>query len=403
MDNVHILPELLRATQDMGFTTFTEIQQKCIPLVQTGKDVLGQSHTGSGKTAAFGIPVIEMLTRGQGVQSLILVPTRELAEQVMTVLQKLAAFKPLEIISVYGGVGIDQQIRRLRTADLVVATPGRLLDHIQRKTIMLGKVKIAVLDEADKMFEMGFVDDVKKILSHLPVKRQTLLFSATIPREVEYLVQRFMTTPIRVKTSEFVESAKMVQQYFMVDSSDKFSLLLHLLREMKPALTLIFCSTRKRVDAVAKNLKVQGFEAHGLHGGLSQNQRKHALDKFHNRESEILVASDVAARGLDIREVSLVLNYDAPRNPKDYVHRMGRTARAGKSGIVVSLVSGEDHNDFGAVRQEMREDLISMELPEFKRIPFVKLGRDESKESSFPRHIHRDRFRKKFDRGPKRR
>src|SRR3989344_3875211 len=170
MDDVHVLPEVQQAVSALGFTSFTEIQQKCIPLVQAGKDVIGQSHTGSGKTAAFGIPLIESLTKGQGVQALILVPTRELAEQVMMVLQKLAAFKPLEIISVYGGVGIDQQIRRLRTADLVVATPGRLLDHIQRKTVMLGKVKVVVLDEADKMFEMGFIDDVKRILGHLPVK-----------------------------------------------------------------------------------------------------------------------------------------------------------------------------------------------------------------------------------------
>lgn len=392
---IHLLPEIQRAVQERSYAEWTEIQEKTVPLIQEGKDVLGQSHTGSGKTAAFCLPILEKLTHGQGLQSLILVPTRELCEQVTSEMQKFAKYTQLEVLAVYGGVGIEQQISKLKHADIVIATPGRLLDHMSRKTIQLNKVRIAVLDEADKMFEMGFIDDVKKILSYLPVKRQTLLFSATISDDINQLAKRFMVNPILVKVSSYVEPAKLSQYYYMVDSDKKFSLLMHILQHGKPGLTLIFCSTRKRVDAVAKNLQKQGFEAHALHGGLTQSRRKHALGKIHSKEAEILVASDVAARGLDIQDIDFVINYDSPRTAKDHIHRIGRTARAGKEGKVITLVSSEDYSDFANVRQDKSLGMQALQLPfNLRIIPFQRLSREEMRSSRFPRDIRKDRFRR---------
>ncbi len=376
ISGIHFHPELKKAFEELGFLELTDIQKKAIPLIQQGKDVIGQSMTGSGKTAAFGFPMLEKVTHNSGLQALILVPTRELCEQVMTEMRKFAKHKRMNIIAVYGGVSINPQIHDLRRADIVVATPGRMLDHAERGTIQFGKVKILVLDEADKMFEMGFIDDVKRIISQIPKDRQTLLFSATISHDVHEIVKHYMKNPEKIKVQEYIEKTKLVQHYYAVNSRDKFSLLAHILKHQAPGLTMIFCATRNRVDIVSKNLYKQGVQAQGLHGGLSQNRRKQTIDMFHSNKIDVLVASDVAARGLDIKNVKHIINYDIPKNSKDYIHRIGRTARAGEEGKVVSLLSEQDHDNFRSVLEDRSLVIEQIKLPEFERIPFVASARE---------------------------
>ncbi|HIH39622.1 TPA: DEAD/DEAH box helicase [Candidatus Woesearchaeota archaeon] len=364
-------PELEKAVMDLGFSEFTEIQEKCIPIIQSGKDVIGQSYTGSGKTAAFGFPMLEKVTNGHGLQALVLVPTRELCNQVSKELFKFSKYKKTHIVEVYGGVSINPQIDLLRRADVVVGTPGRMLDHMQRGTINLSKVKILILDEADKMFEMGFVDDVKRIISQIPKERQTLLFSATMSQDVYDIVKYYMKNPERVKLQSYLDKNKIVQHYYNIESRDKFSLLVHLLKQSK-GLTLIFCATRHMVDQLGRNLEKNGVRARALHGGLTQAKRKQVMDMFHANKLDVLVASDVAARGLDIKGVTFVVNYDIPRTSKDYVHRIGRTARAGAEGKVVSLLSSMDHDNFRKVLEDRSLLVEKLELPQFERLQFTR-------------------------------
>ncbi|MBN2421383.1 DEAD/DEAH box helicase [Candidatus Woesearchaeota archaeon] len=372
MKEIKLQPELEKAVMDLGFSEFTEIQEKCIPLLQAGKDVIGQSHTGSGKTAAFGFPMLEKITHGQGIQGLILVPTRELCNQVAKELVKFSKYKRTNVVEVYGGVSINPQIWNLPKADVVVATPGRILDHLQRGTINLSKVKILVLDEADKMFEMGFIDDIKRIISQVPKERQTMLFSATMPRAIVEIVRYYMKDPTKVKMQEYVDKSKLIQHYYDVDRNDKFSLLVHLLRANTKGLTIIFCATKRMVDTVGRNLTKYGIKAQALHGGLSQNQRTRVMELFHGHKLDVLVASDVAARGLDIKNVGLIVNFDIPRTSLDYVHRIGRTARAGAEGQVISLLSNMDHDNFRNVLQDRSLLIQKMTLPEFERLAFSK-------------------------------
>ena len=375
ISGIHLQPELKKAFEEMGFSEMTEIQKKSIPLIQQGRDVIGQSQTGSGKTAAFGFPILEKITHNNGLQALVLVPTRELCEQVMTEMRKFAKHKRMNINAIYGGVSINPQFGILRNADIIVGTPGRMLDHLERGTINLSKVKILVLDEADKMFEMGFVEDVQKIISQTPRDRQTLLFSATISKQVHEIVRNYMKNPEKIKTQEYVEESKMAQYFYSVGQRDKFSLLVHILKQESKdesrGLTIVFCATRNRVDVVGKNLYKQGVHAISLHGGLSQNRRKQSIDAFHRGEVDVLVASDVAARGLDIKNVSHVINYDSPKTSKEYIHRIGRTARAGEEGKVISLIAEPDHENFRNVLSDRSIAVEQLKLPEFEKISFV--------------------------------
>jgi len=369
-------PELKKVFEELGFSVLTDIQRKTIPLILEGKDVIGQSQTGSGKTAAFGFPILNKLTQGKGIQALILVPTRELCEQVTTEMKKFSRYKKMNILSVYGGVSINPQITSLIHADIVVATPGRMLDHINRGTIKLNNVTILVLDEADKMFEMGFVDDVKKIISYTPKNRQTLLFSATISQQVHDIVVHYMKNPEKIKVQSYVDQGKMIQHFYSVNARDKFSLLVHILKHHAKGLTIIFCATRSRVDVLSKNLYRLGIQSQRLHGGLSQNRRKQSIDMFHNNKADILVASDVAARGLDIKNVGHIINYDIPKTSKDYIHRIGRTARAGKEGKVISLLSEQDYDNFRNVQGDRSLIIEQLKLPEFQRVPFFVQSRE---------------------------
>ena len=394
---IHLQQEIARAAEDLGYTEWTDVQKRSIPKIQEGKDVIAQSLTGSGKTAAFGLPILEKIVHGNGLQVLILVPTRELCEQVNKEMNKFSKYKKMNIIPVYGGVSINPQIDNLKNADIVVGTPGRMIDHIQRKTIQLNKVNILVLDEADKMFEMGFIDHVKRIISHLKTNRQTLLFSATISSQVHHIVKNYMKNPELIKVKSYVDEGSLVQHYYDVPSRDKFSLLVNLLKTESPGLTIIFCATRRMVDILSRNLYKLRIKSEKLHGGISQNRRKHAIDMFHSKKADILIASDVAARGLDIKDVSHIINYDIPRTSNEYIHRIGRTARAGKEGKVISLLSENDYDNFRNVLADRALTVAKLELPEFAKIPLFKSSHSQEDNRNFHR---RDFDRKRF---PKRR
>ncbi len=370
-ENLGLNNEILQSIKGMGITTPTEIQGSSIPHIIEKKDVIGESATGSGKTLAFGCGIVTHATPGAGLQSLILAPTRELAEQVKDALKRLS--RSLKIISVYGGVSIDPQIHDLRTADVVVGTPGRLLDHLERRTINLSKIKILVLDEADRMLDMGFVDDVEKIIRECPKERQTLFFSATISSQIRSLANRYMASPTQVRAKNQVDPSKLKQIYYDVEKNKKLSLLVHLVQNENSGLVMVFCNSRRTVDFVVKNLKVNGVKAIAIHGGFSQNKRSKTMEMFNDAKAGVLVCTDVAARGLDIENVSHVYNYEAPNDPKDYVHRIGRTARAGEAGIAMNLVCEYDHENFGRVQREYRDfNIQKTKAPEFKRVLAVK-------------------------------
>jgi len=371
-EKLNLHPDILKSLKKSGFVEPTPIQARCIPELKAGKDVVGQSLTGSGKTWAFGIPLVEKITPGNGIKAVILAPTRELALQVTDTLSTLSAFRGLRVTTVYGGVGIQQQIDALRRADIVVATPGRMLDHISRNTIKLDKVEFLVLDEADKMFEMGFIDDVKDIMSRLPMNRQTMLFSATMPGEVDNLIKRYLKNPVIIKEKVHVDHSLLKQIYFEVNQHDKFALLLHLLKHATPGLAIVFCQTRREVDVITKNLKSHKIDALAVHGGLSQHQRTAAVSALKSERIAVLVATDVAARGLDIQNISHIYNYDAPKNSLEYTHRIGRTARAGKSGEAITLLTERDHENFRNVLSDRQIQVQREELPQFERVKFVR-------------------------------
>jgi len=354
---------MLSAIKNAGFTLPTEIQEKTIPLVVAGKDVIGGSATGSGKTLAFGAGIIDKVKKGFGVQALILTPTRELAEQVAQTLQKFANHKGLNIDEIYGGVGMGQQINALRHSDIVVGTPGRILDHLERRTLNLRHVKYLVLDEADRMLDMGFIRDVETIINQCPIERQTLLFSATISGDIEHIAKKYMKSPVHISVKDQVDPSQLYQKYYDVSQELKFSLLVHLLKLEKNGVVMVFCNTRRNVDHLTHALYQYGIDALAIHGGLSQNRRNDTLDAFHSKEALILVCTDVAARGLDIKDVSHVYNFDLPNSSDDYIHRIGRTARAGKNGIAITFVSSGDHGEFRTICKEKSLNIEKTVVP----------------------------------------
>ncbi|MFW9855226.1 MAG: DEAD/DEAH box helicase [Candidatus Thorarchaeota archaeon] len=370
-----VIEPILRVCAEQNYTRPTEIQTKSIPHVLENKDVIGEAATGSGKTLAFASGIIKRVVRGKGVQALVITPTRELALQVTEMIQLLSKYKPLRIHTIYGGVSINPQIRDLRKADVVIATPGRLIDHITRRTIDLGNTRILVLDECDRLLDMGFLPDVERIINTLPKHRQTLLYSATVPFEVSRLALQYMKDPVEVDATPFVDPEKLTQYYFgPVNDSLKFSLLAHLLKERNgDGLTLIFSNTRRNVDFLVHNLNEAGISATALHGGFSQRTRESRLSNFKNHRSKVLVATDVAARGLDIPKVTDVYNYDLPENRKQYIHRIGRTARAGKTGKAITLVSQRDNERFFQLFQHSRNEIQKGKVPKIQKIPTNRL------------------------------
>lgn len=372
---------IMKAIKELGYEDPTLIQEKSIPIVAAGKDVVAQSSTGSGKTAAFGLPVLEKLEPGKGIQMLILTPTRELCVQDKEAIEQFAKYLHIHVIAVYGGVGYEPQIHGMRTADVVCATPGRMLDHIRQGNINLKNVKWLVLDEADKMFEMGFIDDVEHIIGQTSKDRQTLLFSATFPSEIHRLVEKYMRNPVDIKAEIYVLKTKLKQIYYTVDQRDKFSLLVHHLKSKKQGkqgLAMVFCATRDEVSLLTKNLEGQGISVLSIHGGLAQSKRLQALEQLKHKDIDVLVATDVAARGLDIKDVTHIYNYDVPKTSIEYIHRIGRTARAGAAGEAVTLLSQRDFENFERVLEDRSLDLVQLPVPQMERLQFhlMRPGRE---------------------------
>lgn len=357
---------VLRATSDMGFEEMTPIQEQTVPLAMEGRDIIGQAQTGTGKTAAFGIPLVEKAENEQSaVSGLVVTPTRELAIQVAEEINRIGQFKNVRALPVYGGQDINRQIRALKNRpQIIVGTPGRLMDHMRRKTIRLQQVSLVVLDEADEMLNMGFIEDIETILREVPEERQTLLFSATMPRPIQDLARRFMNDPelIRIKTVE-VTVPNIEQNYIEVQERQKFDVLCRLLDIQSPELAIIFGRTKRRVDELTEALNKRGYSAEGIHGDLNQVKRDSVMRHFKEGTTEILVATDVAARGLDISGVTHVYNFDIPQDPESYVHRIGRTGRAGKTGLAVTFVTPRELNHLRLIEKITRRKVVRKPIP----------------------------------------
>ncbi|MGT2755152.1 DEAD/DEAH box helicase [Streptococcus ovis] len=339
---LNLSAELLTEVVNAGFTEPSPIQEQTIPLALAGKDVIGQAQTGTGKTAAFGLPTLEKInTENQAVQALVIAPTRELAVQSQEELFRFGRAKGVKVRSVYGGSSIEKQIKALRSgAHIVVGTPGRLLDLIKRKALKLNAVETLILDEADEMLNMGFLEDIEAIIQSVPVERQTLLFSATMPDAIKRIGVKFMKEPEHVKIAAKELTTDLVEQFYLrVKENEKFDTMTRLMDVDQPELSIVFGRTKRRVDELTRGLKIRGFRAEGIHGDLDQNKRLRVLRDFKSGNLDVLVATDVAARGLDISGVTHVYNYDIPQDAESYVHRIGRTGRAGKTGQSITFVS----------------------------------------------------------------
>lgn len=360
----------------MGFEEPTPIQKVVIPHALVGKDIIAQAQTGTGKTAAFGIPLIEMRTevKSKYPYSIVLTPTRELAVQVSGEINKMGAKAGVVSLPIYGGQSIELQIKSLkRGIDIVVGTPGRLIDHIQRKTLFLNEIKSVVLDEADEMLNMGFIEDIEKILLTTPSERQTMLFSATMPMEIVQIAKKHMIKPMHfgVDAGEMVV-AKIKQVFYEVREEDKIKALTRLLDVEGPLITLIFCHTKREVDEVAGKLQQMGYPAGAIHGDFTQSHRDEMMRKFKGGDLDILVATDVAARGLDIPDVSHVINFSIPQDPEGYIHRIGRTGRAGKSGIAITFVTPRQYRQLRLIEQSAKTQIKKAKLPTREQVKKAK-------------------------------
>src|SRR5579872_2216458 len=363
-------PQLLRALQKLQFTEPTPVQVASIPPAMQGRDVMASAMTGSGKTAAFGLPLLNShLDPVRKHRSLVVVPTRELAAQIAAHLKALSGDSGLRIVAIYGGVGFGGQMQDLkRGADIIVATPGRLLDHLTRKTVSLGGISCLVLDEADRMLDMGFLPAVRRIIKALPVKRQTLFFSATIPPEIMKLAKEMLIDPVRIDLSPPAKTASGVTQtIYAIDQNQKTDLLVELLKDNAIFSALAFTRTKARANRLADALAKHKIPTERIHGNRSQGQRTRALADFKRGKYRVLVATDLAARGIDIVDLDLVVNYDVPLAPDDYVHRIGRTARAKATGDAVTFVSREERPQLAQIERALGKKLDRAEVPTLRR------------------------------------
>ncbi|MHB8157292.1 MAG: DEAD/DEAH box helicase [Desulfocucumaceae bacterium] len=364
--DLKVTRKISQALADMGFEEPTPIQAKAVPLLIEGRDIIGQAQTGTGKTAAFGIPIVEMINLKENIQALVVTPTRELAIQVAEEISRIGRYRRIKTLPIYGGQSIDRQIRVLRQGvHVVIGTPGRLLDHLRRKTLSLDKVKMVVLDEADEMLDMGFIDDVEAILRDTPEERQTLLFSATMPREVTDLSRRYLKDPEFVTVSKGNITVPQIDQvYYETMERSKVETMTKLLDFLDISKAIVFCRTKRGVDELVEKLEARAYPIAGLHGDLSQYQRNQVMRRFKNNQLEVLVATDVAARGLDIENVSHVINYDLPQDVEFYVHRIGRTGRAGKAGTAVTLVTPREYSQIKLIERLTKTRIRREMLPE---------------------------------------
>lgn len=382
MDNLifkelNLSSEVQRALSEMGFEEATPIQSKAIPFILDGRDILGQAQTGTGKTCAFGIPAIEMIDPSiHGVQVLALCPTRELAIQVSEELKSVCKFKKgIKILPIYGGQSIDRQIMALKNKpQIIVGTPGRVMDHMRRRTLKLANLKMLILDEADEMLNMGFREDIDVILEDLPKERQTLLFSATISKDIREITKLYQTNPEHIVTVHKELTIPSIEQYYLeVRESSKLELLCRLVDAKNIKLGLVFCNTKKRVDELTSALQTRGYSAEALHGDMKQSERDRVMTKFRKGNIDILVATDVAARGIDVNNIEAVFNYDIPTDEEYYVHRIGRTGRAGKKGVSYSFVFGRDIFKLKDIQRYTKSEILPMQPPSISDVEVVKL------------------------------
>lgn len=373
-NEVNLPIEIIKAIEDLGFDDMTEIQAKSIPLLLNGNDVIGRSNTGTGKTMAFGIPaVINVPKDGNGaVKSLILCPTRELAVQCCDEIKKISKYmKWVKPCAIYGGYSMEAQISKLKQgANIVVGTPGRVIDHINRRTLKLNSLSLIVLDEADEMLNMGFREDIETILAHVPQERQTVLFSATMPKAILDITSQYQKEPVIVKTETSGKSVDNIEQYwFDVPMGRKTDALIMLLYAYNPKSTMIFCNTKKSVDELTDTLNAKGINAIGLHGDMKQLQRTQVMNSFKRGRSSVLIATDVAARGIDVDGIDIVFNYDIPQDIEYYTHRIGRTGRAGKSGKAYTLVTGRKQvYALKDIARSIKADIKEISIPNRKDI-----------------------------------
>ncbi len=369
-ESFNLNPRIMAGVQALGYTEPTPIQLEAIPPILEGRDVMGLAQTGTGKTAAFVLPILERLTQGQGsrgrVRALVIAPTRELAEQTHVAVGELGQHTRVRSLTLYGGVNMNPQIQKLRQGvEVVVACPGRLLDHINRGTLNLSQVEVLVLDEADRMFDMGFLPEIRKILKHLPAARQTLLFSATMPDDIRHLAHEVLHNPVTVQVGDMTPVATVAHALYPVEAHLKTELLIQLLYHTDTEAVLIFTRTKHRTERLAKQLKHAGFGVASLQGNLSQTRRQAALDGFRTGKFQILVATDIAARGIDVSRISHVINYDMPDTADAYTHRIGRTGRAAKTGDAFTLVTREDADMVRAIERTLGAKVERRRLPDF--------------------------------------
>ena len=375
-DELNLDAKILRAVTDMGFEAASPIQAKAIPLEIEGKDFIGQAQTGTGKTAAFGIPLLQKIDpKNKKLQAVVLCPTRELAIQVADEIRSLAKYMHgIKVLPIYGGQEIVKQIRSLKDGvQVIIGTPGRVMDHMRRKTIKFGQVHTVVLDEADEMLNMGFLEDMETILSELPEERQTVMFSATMPAAIAEIAKKFQKEPEIVKVvKKDLTVPKVTQYYYEVKPKNKIEVMCRLLDMYAPKLSVVFCNTKRQVDELVLALQGRGYFAEGLHGDLKQVQRDRVMNGFRKGRTDILVATDVAARGIDVDDVEAVFNYDIPQDEEYYVHRIGRTGRAGREGKAFSLVVGKEVYKLRDIQRYCKTKIVPQPIPSIDDVTEIK-------------------------------
>jgi len=361
-------PELSQAISAAGFREPSPVQEQAIPLILEGRDLIAQAHTGTGKTAAFGLPVLHRLERNGSVEALVIVPTRELATQVSDEIFRFGKVLGIRTATVYGGSSYTRQIQHVANASIVVATPGRLIDLLESGKISLSP-RFVILDEADEMLDMGFLDEILKIFTHLPEERQTLLFSATMSGQIKALAQSILHDPATVAiTGENVTNTHIRQLFYVVDEYERDDALIRLLDYKNPDKAIIFCRMKKEVDRLRDFLAAQGYDARGLHGDMDQRQREATIRAFKGGQAELLIATDVAARGLDVQDVTHVFNYHLPFDPESYVHRIGRTGRAGREGTAISIVSSHEFGALQRIQKSVGSSIESRVIPRIEEV-----------------------------------
>ncbi len=392
-------PHIAAGVTAAGYITPTPIQAQAIPPVMEGRDVMGLAQTGTGKTAAFALPILQRLMQGERgrVRALIVAPTRELAEQIHEAITHLGRQTRIRSVTVYGGVNINPQVQKLKSGvEIVVACPGRLLDHISQGTIDLSRLEVLVLDEADHMFDMGFLPDIRRILKHIPAKRQTLLFSATMPTDIRKLANDILHNPVTVQVGETAPPVTVTHAIFPVEQHLKTALVLELLRHTDTGSVLVFTRTKHRAKRLGEQLEKAGHQAASLQGNLSQNRRQAALDGFRNGSFRILVATDIAARGIDVSQISHVINYDIPDTAEAYIHRIGRTGRAARSGDAFTLVTGDDKEMVRVIERTLGVPLVRRTVTGFDySIPAPRKDAEFARAPRQPRPVRKQDGAKK--------